>query len=94
MKLWDASPTSSKFMNSSKVRSSMNLNLSSTGTLLELSFDCERYSSIPKELPCGPDPGRYLSAKENKLAALFGKGSPFSDRDDVAELGCVELTFR
>ena len=35
----------------------------------------------------------YLSTKQNKLASLLGKGSPLSDRDDVAELGGVELTF-
>ena len=36
---------------------------------------------------------RYLSTKQDKLASLLGEGSPLSYRDDVAELGGIELTL-
>ena len=69
--LCDARPTLARYMISKIVKSSMNLALSSSGTLSALLLDCDRYSRIPHELPCKPDPGRGLSDDSFPLQATL-----------------------
>ena len=97
--LCDAKPTFAKSMISRIVRSSINFALSLSGTQSELLFDWDRYSRIPHELPCGPEPGKGLTVDNFPLHAtlivlLSKKDESIGIRDALTPFLMNDLTPR
>ena len=89
--LWVAKPTLARNMTSSIVKSSINFALSASGTQSALLLDCERYSSIPQLLPCGPDPGRGLSEDSKKMKSFLDDDDDEGDENSDGRSAASQL---